>query len=88
MPTAHMQGRVKRWTTEERTQVSKKVRCLAERIRRDFAEDIAFEVDCNHRKGFNGLDIKEVFLHIGTTKTKAERQDHGSQAGRKVRSET
>lgn len=88
MPRAHMQSRVKKWTTEERTQVCKKGRCLAGRIRRDFAEDIAFETVCNRRKGLNRLHIKEVFLHIGTTKTKAERQDHGSQAGRKVRSGT
>lgn len=88
MTTAHVQGRVRKWTTEDRTQVCKKGRCLAERIRRDFVEDIAFEADCNRRKGFNRLDIKEVFLQTGTTKTKAERQDHGSQAGRKVGSGT
>ena len=40
---------VKKWTTEEMTQVCKKGRCLAERIRRDFVEDIEVEIDCNNR---------------------------------------
>lgn len=46
---ANMQGRVKKWTAKEKTQVCKKGRCLAERIRRDFVEDTEFEIDCNRR---------------------------------------